>query len=266
MSTARTGDAPLPLPSEMSDRPPPVGRGGLLVLVTAVALIAVDHRHSARWAELLLATLVATVAHLGGIAAAGGAFGLGPERVTLFFGGALLRCWAVGCWWSVGWIPLGGTVKFTGSNTAATGNRTWGTIGWAARVTVALAGPVALAALALALLGRQRLTGEVRAAGPAVVALARRGASRPLATAFVRLLDGHRVPGVVGTVAVVWTIVNLLPAPVCNGGQAIVLAAEGLTGRRIPQRLQVATSLPFVVAILLAAAWFVADLTAVWGT
>ena len=86
------------------ERPPGrIGEVGVVSIVVLAGLAYAFARPHARLRDLLIAAAVGMPVHLLGFVAAGAIAGLTIERVSLFYGGAVLRRRVRGAWVSVGW-------------------------------------------------------------------------------------------------------------------------------------------------------------------
>jgi membrane-associated protease RseP (regulator of RpoE activity) len=204
----------------------------LLLLGGLLAVVLHDRPHWHRWCALWVALAVPTVIHTSAFAVLGRCVGLIAERVSFFFGGALVRLRVRDTWWSVGWAPLGGSAKFAGKEPARVG-RAWSSLAWPVRATLPLAGPSATSLAAVALIGPAHCVAIV-AGLPGHIAACFTPAHGDAARAFIHLLDDGGLPAVAGAACVVQSVVNLIPTPFFNGGQFLVAILERVTGRQLP--------------------------------
>jgi membrane-associated protease RseP (regulator of RpoE activity) len=224
----------------------PLGVGVLLAL--AVGMLR-SPATVLRVGKLAPATAICVVVHLMTFYVLARAAGVAVEVVSIFFGGALLRFRWGGTWFVVNWLPVGGFVKMkgmTGQPDAADG---WRGLSRLSRAAFCLAGPWAVLALGLCVLGPAKFKADLlRVPGQLVEVLRRDG---PGAGGILYFVEHAPFRDVLGAVAVLFGIVNLLPLPIVNGGQAIAELLD--LDARSPwlQRIQIASLAVVLTFVLL---------------
>lgn len=196
------------------------------MLCAAIALIAIYARPWRRSIVFFAALMVAILVHISTIAGASTLMGAPWTSFQLFAGKALLRWRLRDRWISLGWLPVGGSVRIRGmTEEGDVRPGTYSALPPLRKVAIALAGPLALLIFALLLLGPSGVAQSI-AHGPRglrdVLAEGlgwQHGA--PALTGFVALLDHGSVFQIAGVVAVQMAWINLLPLPAMNGGVAV---------------------------------------------
>lgn len=193
-----------------------------------------------RFLKLTAALAVAVPIHLLGIVIVGRAVGMRFERVSIYFGGALWRQRIGNSWWSIGWLPVGGSVKFPGTDdrpySAVDRKDLWQTFHPLLRAIVSLSGCIALIVCASILIGSKNALSEITELPRQCVVLIADDPG-PMLKDFFEFIDVASFPILLGVVTAKFAAINLLPSPICNGGQALLLFAEWLLRRRVPEKL-----------------------------
>jgi regulator of sigma E protease len=183
--------------------------------------------------------------------------GLPVLRFSIGLGPILWRRRAGGIEWAVSAVPFGGYVLFDAESPAWEEAPTW------RKILTSLAGPAANALLAVALYVIAASLAEHRVA--ICTGLAQAGAALGQTLAVLGVLvsggigigdlggpvamvsagsavarDAVRFAGYLGFLSFNLALFNLLPIPALDGGQILLAAATGATGRRLPQVVQVA--------------------------
>ena len=244
MSRTEPTDPPTPPPPPPEPRPKFAGPFQILCLTFAV-LWVVAHRDGSL-PRGLAAVAILEVLHLSGSFVAGRLAGARALRVSLLYGGAILRFRVGPTWFSVGSIPLGGYVKFDGYIPAGPRDSlppgSWGTLPAVARVGVPLAGVTVMVATAVVLLGPARATAAATAVASEAVALFTPSRQAALVGALRRAVSGLPFLSVMGVAAAKTAAVDLLPIPETSGWRAVSNLFWAVTGRYDwPVALQIAT-------------------------
>lgn len=168
----------------------------------------------------LLAASMATVVHVAAVAVVGRALGARVDEVQVLTGGGLtLRAAAPRI--RVGWLPVGGFVRFVGAGEPAVADGYEALPGWR-RALVPLAGPVAVLFVASALLGPgEALASSGRLPGQYLAGVRPFGAAQEVLAGWAALA-GAPVSVVAGHVFAKLGALNLLPVGALAGGQALL--------------------------------------------
>jgi hypothetical protein len=208
--------------AEAPEKPRYIGVIELLILI-AVSLFLIEMPSARlRVTKLLAAYAILLPIHLLPFYILGRCAHITVEQVAFFMGGALLR-WRQGqTWFSVGWWPIGGFVRFKGmrSDVATPAVGTWPSAARFTRVFNCLSGPLALCIFSLIVLGSFAFEENLRQTPQQVrdfLADSKRSTKQ-----FLHFVDSAPMPALLGACGVKLMIANTLPLPLLNGGQAII--------------------------------------------
>jgi membrane-associated protease RseP (regulator of RpoE activity) len=241
-----------PVEAPPAPRPPGfVGVFGALSLIAVAILLVKSPAARLRLGILMPAFTILLATHLIPFYVFARLGKVTVQEFSLFFGGALLR-WRRGeTWFAVNWFPLGGYVKFKGMDNAPTAQGlegTWQRLPPVLRAAICLSGPISVLLLSLIALGtdlfRDNLLGS-----PIQV---RQLVENPAATirSFLHFVDSAPFLVILGACGVKLSLMNLLPLPIMNGGQALVELTGLNRHRRLMEYFQLA-SLAIILASLI---------------
>ncbi|MDB5319408.1 MAG: hypothetical protein JWN40_1039 [Phycisphaerales bacterium] len=228
-----------------------VGVFGALSLVAIAILIVTSRAARFRLGILVPAFTILLITHLTAFYVFARLGKITVQEFSLFSGGALLR-WRRGeTWFVVNWFPFGGHVKHKGMDdpsTAKGAEGTWQRLPPILRAAICLSGPICLLVLALIALGPDGFL-ESLLRTPSQF---RELVVNPTTTmqSFLAFVDHAPFLVTLGACAVKLAIVNLLPLPLMNGGQALMELTRLSRRRRLVAGLEIA-SLAITVACLI---------------
>lgn len=234
--------------------PPRIGPIGI---VASVALIALAYRYGQpheRLLKLLTAAVISIAVHTAGFVIAGYAAKLRIQRIAFLYGGAILRFRVGETWVAIGWIPLGGSVKFAGFGEQrdpfppSDVKKTWTDLPPIVRTAIVLSGSLLLLSLSCVLIGPRSALENGGELPKQCVEAASGGYPRMLRI-FYEYVDASGVWLVVGIVSAKFAAFNLLPLPPLNGGQALLEWLPTQTDRPTLQRVQTSVQLLIVMVI-----------------
>lgn len=208
------------------------------------------------------------------------ALGIKPKEYALAFGPAIASKQKWGITWRINVLPIGGYVKLTGESEDE-GEGSFATAAAYKKILILVVGPISNLILAVLLLaGLARFMAPAHSIGQnfefaflvigtiidqtvaAVTAFLPHATSDPLAMPLMG------VPGMVASSGTMLTfgphmlvifaaaisfsmgVMNLLPIPPLDGGQALVAGLQGLMGRYYPKRVMGAVSIAALAAIV----------------
>jgi membrane-associated protease RseP (regulator of RpoE activity) len=226
-----------------------VGTGTLIAI--AIGMIR-SHAALVRVGKLAPALAICVIVHLTTFYVLARISGVTVEVVSYFFGGALIRFRRGETWFAFNWLPIGGGVKLKGLDGPAPAEAAapdgWLRLSRIARAGFCLAGPLAVLGLGLAVLGWSQfranlfhVPGQYRdllTQAPAAVG------------GILYFVDHATFRDILGAAAVTMAVINLLPLPLVNGGQAIVQLVDPDPRSPWLARIQM-VSLAIVIAMLL---------------
>ncbi|PYS87767.1 MAG: hypothetical protein DMF64_22315 [Acidobacteria bacterium] len=198
---------------------------------------------------LLLAALpICVTVHVIAMAAAGWLVGAPLEEINLFFGPRIKKVRLGNAYLDLHALPLGGHVKFSDDFQAVHPIK---------RIFIASFGCFALLVLAMLVLGtsdglHKFFTGFYQIIGGA---LAPRSRGSKLLLAFYEFVKANGFVACVGLVASKMAAGNLLPFPVLNGGDIILILLNWIKpmSLKLRERLQ---QFGFVILLVIMLCWF----------
>jgi len=201
-----------------------IGPAGL-GMVGAVALLAITSTPARmRIFNLAPSLALVVIVHLMTFYFLGLAAKMDIRRVSIFFGGAILRFRKGETWFAVNWLPLGGCVMFQGTReTVSEGKTAWQELPRGIRAAMLVAGPVAVLALGLCIVGPERFVSILFQIPQYAREIFNRGPIR----GSLNFIDHVTFRDLVGVVAWLFGVLNLLPLPMVNGGQALLELTRG---------------------------------------
>ena len=237
-------------------------RHGVWVALACVACIIIWGHH--RLELLLLVGFLAplTVAHVLSMTLVGSVcWGVGVERISIFYGEPLFRFRLGSIPIEVGYLPTGGSTTFhRTANVGACrqGVRTYEGLHPWQRVVVILSGPSLLLLLGYAFVGGNELLGVLHRFIPTFVS----GTMSPgtqgveTLTSYFRFLEQGDYRIAFGVLAVVLAAVNLLPLPTLNGGEAVIELVQALSRHRLATKTTMVVRIcSLLVALAVTASW-----------
>jgi membrane-associated protease RseP (regulator of RpoE activity) len=211
---------------------------------------------------LFLGHVVAILAHTLGLYLAGRLAGASVSEVGVFNGPALATKRVGYTALRLNLIPLGGYVKFADAEGAPSlrgRGRLFEELSPLTRVLIASSGCLALLVLAAACLGPASALRHIASGFPQLV----RGALHPLAVGaplvarLVEFVATHPVVSTVGLIASKELAFNLLPVPILNGGDIIMILVQAF--RRFTEKARERIyQVGFLLLLAFAASWAVA--------
>jgi membrane-associated protease RseP (regulator of RpoE activity) len=200
--------------------------------------------------SLLAAAVVSVVVHLMSMAAAGRLSGASVERIGLFIGPRVWQVEVREVVFELRLIPLGGYVKFGDD---------FQKLHPVKRIFTALCGCLALILLAAVVFGAPEALQKVVRGFSQIIsgALSPRAVGAALLYALYEFVRDNPLAASVGLVASKMAAANLLPLPVMNGGDALLMLLNWMRPMpvNVRERLQ---QLGFVVLLIILACWLVA--------
>jgi membrane-associated protease RseP (regulator of RpoE activity) len=220
--------------------PPRIGALGVIVCVVLSCLAFLYARPHDRMLKLLAAALIIMPVHIVGFVLAGYVARARMLRVIVYYAGTVVRGRVGQTWVGIGWLPMGGYVKFAGQNELRRENSpepgTWPALHPVCRTAIVLSGPALLLVFACTIVGpRVALSEAAEVPRQSIQALS--GKYPDLMRGFFRFVDSADARLVIGIMAAKVGVLNLFPIPILNGGQALIEAAQGLARRPLPQRV-----------------------------
>lgn len=193
----------------------------LIVALVAWSICNPIVGHRVLWFELALGLVLSL--HVFTHYLASRLRGLAVERVSLFYGGALVRWQSGPTWFAIRWFPWGGYVKIRGMDDSAPSSRTdptgYQSVAPPGRALLLISAPFAVLAVGAVILGRQdtwhalvRAMHDLRS-WP--------WQSKQTVHAALAFIDSASLLQMIGVTAVWMALLNLLPLPMLNGGQAL---------------------------------------------
>ncbi|MCK4624374.1 MAG: site-2 protease family protein [Phycisphaerae bacterium] len=232
----------------------------VLVLVCVAVIIWGHHRLELLLLVAFLAPL--TVIHVGSMALVSTCcWGIAIERLSIFYGGPLCRFNVRGIPIEIGYLPIGGSITFRRYDDGTTSNdgfRNYDHFHPWQRLVIILSGPSLLLLLGCALIGSKSLVETVQRFYPTFVAGTMSPGSDGVSTlaAYLSLLEHGNYQIAFGLLAVVLAVLNLLPLPTMNGGEALMELTQMLNRRRFAPKMVVALRVvSIVIHCVIAAAW-----------
>ena len=246
-----------------ADAPPAfIGTPGAGVLIGLILFYAIKSPSvGIRIARLAGAMAILIAAHIMTFYVLARAAGVVTEQVSLNFGGALFRRRIGQTWFAINWLPLGGSAKFKGldpilESSPAPGS--WPRLNRVVRAMILLSGPAAVLLVGLCTLGPANFASAVYAIPDRLRAFF--VTAGPTARSAFEFIDRASFSTLLGQVSVYFGLLNLLPLPMLNGGQAIMELLDFDPASRWAPRLQIA-SLFILLGLLLFAMYAIFSAT-----
>lgn len=211
---------------------------------------------------VFLAHVVAILAHTIGLFLSGRLAGASVREVGIFNGPALATMRVGYTALRLNLIPLGGYVKFANAESAPSlrgRGRLFEELPTLARALIAISGCLALLVVAAACLGPASALSHVASGFPQFVqgALHPVAVGAPLIARLARFVATHPVVSTVGLIVSKELAFNLLPIPILNGGDIIMILAQAF--KPFPEKVRARLyQLGLLVLLAFLAAWAVA--------
>jgi membrane-associated protease RseP (regulator of RpoE activity) len=261
-----------PLPAERVN-PPVAERAGVTALVSILAgtLWLVYHSPNAiSLLCLIFLHMLITAVCLGAYLVAAAALRLKIDEISLFFGGYVLRFQIKACWIVLNWVPLGGSVKFSGQHdepakptvsTTSNGLRQFTETKPWERLLLCLAPIVFGSAVALEMLG----SGETLRLFPRIFGVlvqtmvAPRLVGSPALAHVLNQVANGQYRRVIGELAIENVAASLFPLSMSNGGMVLIELIQIVIGRRLSARtMTILQCLSLLVGVWMFISWCIA--------
>jgi hypothetical protein len=227
-------------PESLAENRPPrrLGRMEIAILASIALLLVIRPVILRTIAPLAVAYIAINVVHIAISYVLSRMMGIHVQRIDLFFGGAWLRWRYEQTWISVGWFLLGSSLTLKSGDSTSTDRDSFAHLSRFARAGFCLAGPLAQLFLALLLLGPKRFEFGLRRVPDQASGLLFNAPE--LVRGLIYFAEHASIREVIGAVAMVVSLWNLLPLPLANGGGRAILE---LLNSHVQSRRRIAAEL-----------------------